>query len=155
MPEFKPIPSEEYQPVVIKTGKTFDHRPWSRFLFSSLIPQCRIHCFGTRDMFTSKNWHVSVNTIMAATVIATELLHGGHEESVKEGFRSKVNTAIDILRQTNTINTIIPRGIELLQRMLAEEAAAAAWTQEGFWNSLAEMSEDQDLLALLLGNGSG
>ncbi|TYJ52869.1 hypothetical protein B9479_006504 [Cryptococcus floricola] len=101
-----------------------------------------------------KNWHVSVNTIMAATVIATELLHGGHEESVKVGFRTEVNTAIDILRQTNTTNTIIPRGIELLQRMLAEEAAAAAWTQEGFWNSLAEISADEDLLALLLGNGS-
>ncbi|ODO11898.1 hypothetical protein I350_00682 [Cryptococcus amylolentus CBS 6273] len=185
MPEHQPRPLEQYYPIVA-TGEAFNYRPWSRFLFSSLIPQCRIHFFrwflrpaygddrfrearkiclqASREIIElrckpipplyQKNWHVSVNTIMAATVIATELLHGGHEEPVKVGFRTEVNTAIEILRQSNTTNTIIPRGIELLQRMLAEEAAAAAWTQEGFWKSLAEISADEDLLALLLGNGS-
>ncbi|WVQ84275.1 hypothetical protein IAT38_006427 [Cryptococcus sp. DSM 104549] len=148
-PDHKPIPGEVFAEPGDLSAK-LDYRPWSRFLYATLLPHSRIYLFrwflraaysdsryaearticlaAAREMTAIRRsgvpvLHVSSHTFMAALVVATELMHGGHDEITNAGFRAEIFEAIEMLASVKSPNAIVPRGVQILQQMLDEAAA--------------------------------
>lgn len=67
-----------------------------------------------------KNWHVSSNTVTAGMVLAIELNNGGGDATTQQGLQHEIDHVLSLLRATSNPNSMVRRGIIVLEKMLAE-----------------------------------
>ncbi|KAL7418359.1 hypothetical protein Q5752_006817 [Cryptotrichosporon argae] len=124
-----------------------------------------------------KNWHVSSYTVISGMVLAIELLHGAPGPADARRLRHEVDEVLALLRAITSPNAMVHRGIEILDKMLADveaakaaqAAAAAAVPPADFagavpglvpddliptWPQTISLDMDADLLSILLNGDS-
>nr|CRX79018.1 hypothetical protein [Leucosporidium scottii] len=73
-----------------------------------------------------KSWHVSAHTVLSGMVLATEYVHGSANFDIRRPLRAEILEVVDILRRDvldsgGGLNTILPRGIQLITHLIGED----------------------------------
>ncbi|ORY78897.1 hypothetical protein BCR35DRAFT_304925 [Leucosporidium creatinivorum] len=73
-----------------------------------------------------KSWHVSAHTVLSGMVLATEYVHGSSDSDTRRLLRAEILEVVDLLRRDvldsgGGLNTILPRGIQLITHLIGED----------------------------------